>query len=301
MDNLLKAHMPTKQLVLYGALLACFAILYRNVIVKLIHDWSVDENYSHGYLVIPVALYFVWDRRERLRNSSWRPSWLGLLVVLGSIALLLGGVLGAEVFTTEISMLGVIGGTVLFLCGWNHLKLLLFPIAFLITMIPLPTMFFNQITFPLQILASKFGESLLVASQIPVLREGNLIYLANTTLEVTEACSGIRSLITMLSLGVVYGYFMDQRNWVRTVLALATFPFAILANGLRVAGTGAAAYWYDPSVAHGFLHTFSGWLLFVTAFIMLLITHKAMVWISPSRNAPVAPSQGRKVVYSIEP
>jgi len=293
--------MTKKQFILFGVLLASFVVLYKGVIVKLIHDWSIDENYSHGYLVVPVALYFAWDRRERLLNLSCKSSWLGLPVVFASIGLLLGGMLGAEVFTTEISMLGVIAGAVLYLGGWGHLRVLLFPILFLISMIPLPAIIFNQITFPLQILASQFGESVLMALQIPVLREGNVINLANTSLEVAEACSGIRSLITLVSLGIACGYFMDKRGWVRTALAVTTVPVAIAANGLRVAGTGVAAYWYGPSVAHGFLHTFSGWLVFVTAFIMLMIAHKALVWKFPLRTNSIEPSSNRLAVYPTNP
>jgi exosortase len=301
LDSTAGIRMAKKQIILFGILLASFAILYRNVIVKLVHDWSVDENYSHGYLVVPVVVYFVWDRRERLLNSSRSPSWLGLPIVLASIGLLLGGMLGAEVFTTEISMLGVISGIVLYLCGWGHLKALLFPILFLISMIPLPAIIFNQITFPLQILASQFGELVLMTLQIPVLREGNVIHLANTSLEVAEACSGIRSLITLTSLGIVSGYFIDNRGWVRTALAFTTVPVAIVANGLRVAGTGVAAQLYGASIALGFFHEFSGWLVFVTAFIMLLILYKVMVWGFPRRTKSVEPPAEQMAAYSIKP
>jgi exosortase len=209
--------------------------------------------------------------------------------VLASIGLLTAGVLGAEFFTTEVSMLGAVAGTVLFLRGWSSLRVLLFPLMFLLLMIPLPAIIFNQITLPLQLLASEFGESVLTMSQIPVLREGNVIHLANTSLEVAEACSGIRSLITLLALGIVYGYFRDSRGWVRTTLAITTIPVAIIANGVRVAGTGIAAHHFGPEAAEGFFHSFSGWLVFIAAFVMLFATHWLLTRVAPDRKK-LAPS-----------
>ena len=262
-------------------LVGSFTFLYRDVIAKLVHDWSIDENYSHGFLVVPIAAYFVWERRHKLVATAVEPNACGLVIVLASIALLLAGMLGAEVFTTEVSLIGVITGCVLFLLGWAHLRLLLFPIAFLVLMVPLPAIIFTQITFPLQLLASRAGESALMLAEIPVLREGNVIHLANTSLEVAEACSGIRSLISLLTLGIVYGYFMDSRTSIRSVLVIATVPLAVLANGLRVAGTGIAAHFYGVAAAEGFLHTFSGWLVFVFTFIVLLVLHRLLRWKFP--------------------
>jgi exosortase len=265
-------------------LAGCFAYLYQHVIAKLVHDWYIDENYSHGFLIIPIALYFVWERRSRLKEATRKASPWGLAIVLGSISFLLAGILGSELFLTRISILGTIAGTVLFLYGWNHLKILLLPIAFLLLMIPIPAIIFNQIAFPLQLLASRFGEMALLAFQIPVLREGNVIHLANTSLEVAEACSGIRSLISLLTLGVVYGYFIDPRSWVRLILVVGTIPIAIAANGIRVAGTGIAAHYYGPEAAQGFFHSFSGWIIFIAAFIMMFILYRAIAWFAPSRQ-----------------
>jgi exosortase len=267
-----------------------FAVLYHHVIYKLISDWYTDENYSHGFLIIPIALFFIWERRAKLKEAAIKPNSIGVIVVLGSMAFLLAGILGSELFLTRISMLGTIAGAVLFIYGWNYLKVLILPIAFLLLMIPIPAIIFNQIAFPLQLLASRFGEMALTAWQIPVLREGNVINLANTSLEVAEACSGIRSLISLLTLGIVYGYFTDSRIWVRVILAIGTIPIAIAANGIRVAGTGIAAHYYGPEAAQGFFHTFSGWLIFIAAFIMMFIMYRIIALFAPnkkSENAPV--------------
>jgi exosortase len=252
------------------------------VIYKLVHDWYTDENYSHGFLIVPIALYFVWERRRKLKEAAQKGSSWGLVIVLGSVAVLLAGILGSELFLTRISILGTIAGAILYLYGWNYIKILLFPIAFLLLMVPIPAIIFNQIAFPLQLLASRFGELALNLFQIPVLREGNVINLANTSLEVAEACSGIRSLISLLTLGIVYGYFTDSRIWVRIVLAIGTIPIAIVANGFRVAGTGIAAHFYGPAAAQGFFHAFSGWIIFIAAFIMMFILYRIIAWFSPN-------------------
>jgi exosortase len=262
-------------------LVASFWLLYRHVIQKLVSDWGTDDNYSHGFLIVPIAAYLAWERRDRLAAAVPKPSILGLILVLGSIATLMAGVLGAELFLTRISIIGVVIGTILFVWGWQHLKVLAFPVLFLLLMIPIPAIIFNQIAFPLQLLASRFGEWTLQVLSIPVLREGNVITLANTQLEVAEACSGIRSLISLLTLGIVYGYFMHPSVWVRTGGARATRPVAILANGIRVAGTGVAAHYYGPEAAEGFFHTFSGWLVFIAAFAMLFVVHRLIVLFAP--------------------
>jgi exosortase len=195
---------------------------------------------------------------------------------------LLAGQLGAELFLTRVSLIGVLAGAVLYLYGWEHLRVVWFPLAFLLLMIPLPAIIFNQVAFPLQLVASRFGEAVLRLFDVPVLREGNVITLANTQLEVAEACSGIRSLISLLTLGVVYGYFTDKRFLVRLVIALSTIPVAIVANGLRVAGTGIAAYHYGEEAAQGFFHEFSGWVVFVVSLAMVFVIHRTVLAVAPA-------------------
>src|SRR5215813_11016731 len=191
-------------------------LVYWQVLRKLVFDWAHDDNYSHGFFIVPIALYFVWERRGKLRAVAPRPTSFGLLVFFGGIAVLLAGLLGSELFLSRVSLIGVIAGIILFQFGWAHLRALAFPLAFLLLMIPLPAIIFNQIAFPLQLLASRFGEAALGLAGVPVLREGNIITLSNTQLEVAEACSGIRSLISLLTLAIIFGYFMDRRAWVRT-------------------------------------------------------------------------------------
>jgi exosortase len=266
-----------------AAAILAFALCYWNVLTKLVHDWAHDDNYSHGFLIVPLALYFVWERRARLAAVAHRLNWVGLVLVIGSLGMLVAGTLGAELFVSRVSIIFLIAGTVLFTAGFDALRVLAFPIAFLFLMVPPPAIIFNQIAFPLQLLASRFGEATLQALSIPVLREGNVITLANTSLEVAEACSGIRSLISLLTLGIVYGYFVDPRISVRTMIALSTIPIAIVANGIRVAGTGVAAHYYGNEAAEGFFHTFSGWIVFIVAFALLYLVATIIIKVAPSR------------------
>ena len=176
-----------------------------------------------------------------------RPSNFGFLVMVGGVVLLLGGSLGAEVFTSRFSLLVLLAGMVLFLGGWKMLRAVSFPLGFLIFMIPIPVIIYNQITFPLQLLASRVATSWLEFMQVPVLREGNVLILPNYSLEVVEACSGVRSLMTLISLAVAYGYLVDRRRWVRYTLPVLMVPIAIVSNAIRIVGTGFLTYHFGPT------------------------------------------------------
>jgi exosortase len=248
--------------------------MYGGVVSSLVKQWASDDNYSHGFFVVPLAVFFAWERRKALLNAPFRPSVAGLFLVTLSLLTLLAGRLGAELFLTRISLIGVLGGIVLFVWGRDHFRILLFPLAFLILMIPLPAIIFNQIAFPLQLLASRAGEAVLNVAGIPVLREGNVLQLPTRPLEVAEACSGIRSLVSLLTLAIVLGYFSERRTGRRVLIALSAVPIAILANAARVAGTGLASELISPAAAEGFFHTFSGWLMFVVAFAGLFAVQR---------------------------
>jgi exosortase len=271
-----------------GGLLAIgFLAVYWPTLSKLAADWSTDDNYSHGFFIAPIALFFVWERRATLAALPLRPHWLGLVGIVGSLGLLVAGLLGAELFLSRVSIVTLIASTIVFAAGWRHLGALALPVSFLLLMIPIPAILFNQIAFPLQLLASQVGEITLRGFDIPVLREGNVMILANTSLEVAEACSGIRSLMSLLTLGVVYGYFTDPRGGIRAAIVLATVPIAVVTNAFRVAGTGVAAHYYGPGVADGFFHTFSGWMVFVAAFALLFATMHVLQRVFPPRRAPM--------------
>jgi exosortase len=274
--------------------LVCLAILgvYLPVLSSLVRQWASDENYSHGFIIVPFALYFAWRKRRALAAAPVEPGIGGLAVVAVSLLVLLAGLAGAELFLTRVSLIGVIGGSIWFLWGRAHLRLLAFPVLLLFLMVPLPAIIFNQIAFPLQLLASRAGEAALTLGGVPVLREGNVLELATTKLEVAQACSGIRSLISLLTLGILLGKLSEQPIMMRILLAILTVPVAIAANAARVAGTGFAANWIGPEAAEGFFHAFSGWLVFVAAFALLLAAQRLIIRVSQGtltlrRSAPV--------------
>ena len=253
-----------------AAIAAAAVWLYWGVAPRLVRQWANDDDYTHGFLILPLALYFVWNDRERLARLPIRPSVLGAGVLAIGLAMLLLGTAGAELFLQRSSIIALVAGLVWLILGMPWLKALAFPIAFLLFMVPLPAIVMNAIAFPLQLFAAQTATFCLQAAGIPVLREGNVIALADTTLEVAEACSGIRSLQALLALGAVYGYFTQRSAWKRWALLLLSIPIAIAANALRVSGTGFLAHYFGSEMAQGFYHSFAGWIVFVVAFAMLL-------------------------------
>ena len=244
--------------------------IYHDVLARLAVQWYDDPDYSHGFLVPLLALYLLWERRVQLSTLPAVPSVAGLAVLGLGVMMLIVGSVGAELFLQRTSLIVVIAGLVLLILGRQFLRVVAFPLAFLLFMIPLPAIVMNAVAFPLQMFAAQTAAVCLFNLGIPVLREGNVIMLAGTTLEVAEACSGIRSLQALLALGTVYAYFTQTAMWKRWVLVLLSIPIAILANAFRVSGTGVLAHYWGAQAAEGFYHTFSGWLIFLVAFLLLL-------------------------------
>ncbi len=261
--------------------------LYGEVAVGLVNAWITNPDYSHGFLIVPLCAYFVWERRRRLAVLEVRPSSTGLVVVAGSLCLFVAGQLGAEQFLARVSLIGVLAGSVAFVLGLAHVRMLAWTFGFALLMIPLPAIVFNEVALPLQLLASTVAEETLLLFSIPVLREGNVIFLSNATLEVAEACSGIRSLVSLLTVGIVYGYFTEDRIDRRAILALSTLPIAVVANALRVAGTGVLAHLAGQAAADGFFHVFAGWLVFMFAVAMMFLLQGVMRWVSSHPGAPI--------------
>jgi exosortase len=248
--------------------------LYIPTLTHLVGQWWNDPNFSHGFFVPLFSAFVIWQERSRLTGLSPRPSWWGLLFLGFGLCVLIVGQMGAELFLSRLSLLIVLAGLIVLFLGWSFFRALLFPWAFLLLMIPIPAIVFNQITFPLQLLASKVASTTLPWMGVPVLREGNVIVLPAMALEVAEACSGIRSLMSLATLAVIYGYLMEPKVAVRVLLALASVPIAVAANSLRIVGTGLLVQYWDPEKAEGFFHEFSGWLIFVVSLVMLYLLHR---------------------------
>jgi exosortase len=248
--------------------------LYFPTLEHLILQWWRDPNFSHGFFVPLFSAFILWHDRTRLRLVPLRPRWSGLAFLLIGLCVLVLGQMGAEIFLSRISLLIVLAGLVVLFLGWSFFRAVLFPWAVLILMIPIPDIVFSQITFPLQLLASKVASITLPWMGVPVLREGNVIVLPAMSLEVADACSGIRSLMSLATLAIIYGYLMERSIAVRVVLALAAIPIAVAANSFRIVGTGLLVQYWDPEKAEGFFHQFQGWLIFVASLVMLYLLHR---------------------------
>lgn len=250
-------------------------ICYAPVLNLLILDWSTNEDMGHGFFVPLIAAYIAWQNKHRLKSAPMRPNYAGLAIIVFAALQLYIATLGAELFLARTAFVFSLTGIILYLGGAHNLKVLSFPLFLLLFMIPIPAIIYNQITFPLQLFASRVAESVLSAMNIPVLREGNILELANQKLSVVEACSGIRSLLSLGFLSLVYAYFFDNKVWMRAALLIATVPIAIVANASRVTLTGILTE-YKPEYAEGFFHSAQGWLIFMVALVILVVVHKAI-------------------------
>jgi exosortase len=265
----------------YATIAILLIILYYRVAIKLVYDWYTIPDYSHGFLVPFFAAFLIWDRRKALKATPIRQTWSGIVLVIFSIMVLILGVYGVELFTARISFLMLVTGLIATLFGWAMVRELRFPLLVLVLAIPFPAILFNRITFPLQLLASRIASDILPWLGVPTLHEGNVIELPVMKLEVAEACSGIRSLMSLFTLAVFYGYFLEHTTKRRVILALASIPIAVTANVARIVGTGLCVQYWDPEKALGFFHEFSGWVMFVVSLACLYLVHRAMRLISP--------------------
>ena len=261
----------SKGLIIQLAVLAsAFLALYFPFILTMEYDWRTNDNFSHGYFIPVIAGYMIYWRREEFTKYVFSPSNWGIIFVgLGLLQLLIAKI-GTEYFLQRTSMIIVLFGIALFLFGKSITKKLSFPLIYLIFMIPIPAIIWNSFAFPMQLFASSITETVIRAFGIPVYREGNIINLAETTLEVVDACSGLRSLTSMLALSAAISYFSNlpiARKW---IIFLSAVPIAIFVNIVRLTATAALASRYGSEVAQGFLHDFSGWLTFVVGLAMLL-------------------------------
>jgi exosortase len=256
----------------FGALLIlCYApILYRMGV-----QWVTDEDMGHGFFVPIVAGFIVWQRRRTLLTIPRRPNGWGLFLVIFAAFEALVATLGAELFTARLAFVIALWGVILYLGGRKWIEALLFPLLLLFFMIPLPAIIYAQLTLRLQMLASQLGELLIGLMGIPVLRAGNTLQLPSQTLDIAEACSGIRSLLSLAFLSLVYAYFTDKRVWMRWALLIATIPIAIAANAVRVATTGLLSE-VNTKFASGIYHESEGYVVFVVALVALIATHRSI-------------------------
>lgn len=289
------------------AIAAAVAFVYFAVLMKLSRDWWNDENYSHGLLVPFIIGFIIWQERKRFtERQSTRALWFGAVCVSFALIALWAGTAGAELFVQRASLLLMLAGVVIYFFGFRILGALSVPMLLLALAIPIPQIVFNKIAFPLQLFASKCAVAAMQFLEIPVLRQGNVIELMPLgakepkRLAVVEACSGIRSLMTLVTLAVVYAYFTRPNRsagdppaggrrpayrtfgfWRSVILIASAVPIAILTNAGRVSGTGVLAHYYGTKVADGFFHSFSGWVIYLVAAALLFATGWALDRVAP--------------------
>jgi exosortase len=260
------------------------AVCYVPVLTALVSQWNYDPDMGHGFFVPLIAGFIAWKKRDRMAETIPAPNWWGLAIMLWAGFQLYIATLGAELFLARTSFVISIIGAVLLLGGTAYLRIFGFPLFLLFFMVPIPAVIYNQITFPLQMLASRVAENTIDLLQIPVIRQGNVLILPQQTLNVVEACSGIRSLLTLTFLSLVYGYFFEERTWVRIVLFFSTIPIAIAANAGRVTFTGVVSQ-FKPDLAEGWFHEAQGWVIFMIGLTILVAFHQLVIHTSKLVNS----------------
>jgi len=276
---------PSRQALVIRAevLIALGVVIYSPILYHLVQHWREVADYSHGFLIVPLAIYFAWERRAQLSRVAIEPSWWGVVpLTLGVLSLTIGR-LGVELMAMRVGFVLTLIGLVTLLLGLRVLRLLLFPLLFLFLMIPLPQSLVNTVAFPLQLVAAKLAVDIMQWLSIPVLLEGNIIHLPSTSLFVAEACSGLRSLMALITLGVVFAYFF-RKHWLERVIIVASaIPIAILVNAIRVALTGILTAHFGQEAAGGFVHDFQGVITFSVAFVLLLGEARLLARFGPAR------------------
>jgi len=259
-----------------GALVVALAVLYGPVLTRLAAQWWTDENYSYGFLVPLFCAWLVYQRRSRLRAIPRRPAGGGWALTALAVVMLLVGRLGSELLLTRVSLLVMFAGLIVALWGWQWLRALAFPLAFLGFMIPWPTLIYNLATVPLKAIATRTGVSMVAWTRLPILREGNLIILPGAVLDVVAACSGIRSLLALLALATGYGYLLEPVAWRRVVLVAAMPPLAVVSNAIRIALTILLTFRFGPGASEGVWHMLTGMQVFIVAVLGLVLLQRGL-------------------------
>ncbi len=258
------------ELLMTGVILSALFCLYLPFLTKLVAEWGTNDDYSHGYFIPFLSAYFIYSIRDELRQIAVKPNNAGLFVLLAGLGQLTLGKIGSEFFLQRTSLIVVMLGLVLFFLGSKYFKKLFIPIGYLIFMVPLPAIVWNKIAFPMQLFSSYLTEQVVSSFGIPVYREGNVIHLAQTTLEVVAACSGLRSLVTMFALSGALAFLSTLSAGKKTILFLSAAPIAIFANIVRLSATALMATKIGADAAQGFLHEFSGIVVFVLGLSLLV-------------------------------
>jgi exosortase len=257
----------------FSILIALWFVCFIPIYPDLVQTWLHHSDNSHGILVPLVSAYFIWQKKgeltlKKISNSSW-----GAIILAISMGLYLLNYAGAIAVVSRAMIVSSLIGLVIFTLGKEIFSILTFPLLFLFFMVPVPDSILGLVSFPLQLFATKVSTFFLQAFSVPAYREGNMLYFSQTHLEVAEACSGIRSIMSFGMLSFVFAYMMNKIWWKRIVLVLSTIPLALFANIVRVTGTGILAHFFGDKVARDFLHEFSGLAVFAFGFVVLFVEY----------------------------
>ena len=256
----------------FGGLLLSTALawLYYPIFSAMAREWYTNPNHSHGFLIPIISGYFVWRRKEEAKALAIRPTNLGIPLLIGGLIIYVLGEFGAAYTTTRMSFFFVLAGVILFIYGMPVFRWLCLPFFYLLFMIPVPQYLYDAIAFPLKVFITNYSVLCLQILGLPALREGNIISLRDTTLQVVDACSGIRSLVSLIAIGVAYAVISQKSNWKKAILVVSTIPIAIVTNALRVIITGILATFYGSGAAEGFFHEFAGVAVFMMSVVVLI-------------------------------
>lgn len=259
-------------LLIAGALMS---LTYFDGIKELLRIWEVKEEYSYGYMVPFITLFFIWQKKEVLEKVSFDGTWMGVLLVVFGLLLFILGELSTLYLVIQYSLVIVIFGVLLSFMGRKAFAIILVPLVILIFMIPLPAFFLREISNQLQLISSSIGVAVIRLFDISVYLEGNVIDLGSYKLQVVEACNGLRYLFPLMTLGFIAAYLYNVRLWKRVVLFLSTIPITVLMNSFRIGMIGVMVEYWGQSMAEGFLHDFEGWVIFMACTVVLV----AEMWV----------------------
>ena len=258
-------------LLLTGFLIAVFAGTFTPVFQGLISVWSNSEDYSHGFLIIPISLYIIWRKKEQLAAVDLNPSASGAVIVVVSLLVYVFSRYAGILSLAPVAMLAAVVGSVIYLFGFKMLRALAFPIFFLFLMVPIPSQIYSAMTLPLQLFVTQTTVEIARLFAVPILNEGNVIHLADRTLQVVAACSGMRSMISLFAICAIFGYFTLDSNVTRIILCACSVFIAVFINVVRVLSMVLAHQYFQYDLTHGTVHSIFGIMIFVLALVMVYI------------------------------
>lgn len=283
MDPPVLYRLTRRQLVLMVLAFGALLLLFQHTFSYLYWQWHQDE-YSHGFLVPVISAFLLWQRRDRLAQTQFHASWTGVAVAAVGVAIYFLGGLASITTVDAYALVIVLLGSTLAVMGWPAFRIALVPLALLFLMNPIPNFFYYNLSSSLQLYSSQLGVAFMRLWGVSVFLEGNVIDLGSYQLQVAEACSGLRYLLPLMTLGVIVAYLFKGRTWIRWALFLSTVPITVIMNSLRVGVIGILVDRFGISQAEGFLHWFEGWMIFVLCFLGLLGEAWVLLWLSGDRR-----------------